>query len=217
MKKAILFDLDGTLTKSDEGIIKSVQYALKKMNQHVPHSNELKEFIGPPLLEQFMEYSHFDKQKAKEAILYYRERYTTKGIYENELYPHAIEMLEQLKQKNILLAISSSKPEPFVNQIVRYFEIDHLFDAVVGSTMKEQKTGKSEVIFETLKRLNIDSKQDRIVMVGDRKHDIIGAKDNQLSCIAVSYGYGTCRELEINQPEHIVNSTIELTRILMQM
>ena len=114
MKKVILFDLDGTLTESGEGIMKSVQYALEKMGKPELELQKLRVFIGPPLLEQFMKYADLDKEEAKQAVVCYRERYSTVGLFENRLYPGIEDLLKALKEKGFLLSMASSKPEKYV-------------------------------------------------------------------------------------------------------
>ena len=153
MEKTILFDLDGTLTASGIGITKCVQHALEKMGHTENDLKKLEIFIGPPLITQFMEYLNISKEEAEQAVVYYRERYTTIGIFENELYPNVEKMLKTLKDNNYTLAVSSSKPEKFVKQILEHFKIEQYFDEVVGATMSEKRTDKAEVIEETLKRL----------------------------------------------------------------
>ena len=164
------------------------------------------------------------------AVAYYRERYTTVGIFENELYPNVEKMLKTLKDNNYTLAVSSSKPEKFVKQILEHFEIEQYFDEVVGATMSEKRTDKAEVIEETLKRLgrincsNSDVNNtatektintENIIMVGDKKHDILGARQFGIPCVAVSYGYGTIEELTNENPHKIVNTVDELLAYLL--
>ena len=146
MYKAILFDLDGTLTDSGEGITKSVQYALEKVGKPEPDLQKLRIFVGPPLLEQFQEYAGIDEETARKAVEIYRERYAPVGIYENELYPGIPEMLSGLKQRGYKLAIASSKPENFVKIVAEYFHIDSYFDEMVGSEPEGRRTNKTEVI-----------------------------------------------------------------------
>ena len=155
MKKTILFDLDGTLTESGEGITKSVQYALEKLGRPENNLEKLQAFIGPPLLKQFMDYAGFDKETAQAAVEIYRERYAAVGIFENRLYPGIEKMLGTLKSKDNILAVSSSKPEYYVKQILEHFQIADCFDEIVGSTMGEKRTDKAEVIEETLRRLRM--------------------------------------------------------------
>ena len=171
MYKAILFDLDGTLTDSGEGITKSVQYALEKVGKPEPDLQKLRIFVGPPLLEQFQEYAGIDEETARKAGEIYRERYAPVGIYENELYPGIPEMLSGLKQRG---------------------------------------TNKTEVIEETLKRLGLSEHRDQVIMVGDKEHDVFGARRAGLECIAVSYGYGYEEELKNSHPFKIVNSAEEI-------
>ena len=210
MYKAILFDLDGTLTESGEGITKSVQYALEKLGKPEPDLEALKVFVGPPLLEQFMKYADLDEETARQAVTFYRERYSVTGIFENRPYPGVEEMLAGLKKKGYILAVSSSKPEYFVKKILDHFELTGYFTEIVGSEMNGGRTGKSEVVEETLRRLHMESKRDQVLMVGDREHDILGARKSGLSCLAVSYGYGSREELEAAKPVQIVDSALEV-------
>ena len=198
MYKAILFDLDGTLTESGEGITKCVQYALEKLGRPESDLEKLKVFIGPPLMEQFMKYADLDEATARKAVEYYRERYSTTGIFENRPYPGVEKMLQELRRKKYLLAVASSKPEYYVKQILDYFNLKEYFDEIVGSEMNGARTNKTEVIEETLKRL------------GDKEHDVLGARKAGLDCVAVSYGYGTEEELAASQPLQIVASAEEI-------
>ena len=183
MYKAILFDLDGTLTDSGEGITKSVQYALEKVGKPETDLQKLRIFVGPPLLEQFQEYAGIDEETARKAVGIYRERYAPVGIYENELYPGIPEMLSGLKQRGYKLAIASSKPENFVKIVAEYFHIDSYFDEMVGSEPEGRRTNKTEVIEETLKRLGLSEHRDQVIMVGDKEHDVFGARRAGLECI----------------------------------
>lgn len=210
MYKVILFDLDGTLTDSGEGITRSVQYALEKIGKPEPERQKLNIFVGPPLLEQFQEYAAIDKETAKKAVEYYRERYAPVGIYENELYPGILEMLEELKARGYRLGVASSKPENFVNTVLEHFHMTSYFDQIVGSKPDGGRTDKTAVIEEALLRMGLEKHKEQVIMVGDKEHDVIGARQAGLDCIAVSYGYGTMEELENAHPLKIVNSTEEL-------
>lgn len=210
MYKAILFDLDGTLTESGEGITKCVQYALEKLGKPESDLKKLEVFIGPPLMEQFMKYAGLDEETARRAVEYYRERYSTTGIFENQPYPGVEEMLQELKRKKYLLAVASSKPEYFVKQILEYFHLTEYFDEIVGSELNGSRTNKTEVIEETLRRLGLDKHREQVIMVGDKEHDVLGARAAGLECVAVSYGYGTEEELTAAQPLQTVSSTEEI-------
>lgn len=210
MYKAILFDLDGTLTESGEGITKSVQYALEKLGKPEPDLKKLEVFVGPPLMEQFMKYASLDEENARKAVEYYRERYSTEGIFENKLYPGVEEMFQGLKQRKYILAVASSKPEYYVRQILDYFHLSEYFDEIVGSELNGSRTNKTEVIEETLKRLGFDKKREQVIMVGDKEHDVLGARAAGLECVAVTYGYGTETELAAAKPLKTASSTAEV-------
>ena len=174
MSQVILFDLDGTLTESGEGIINCVQYALEKLGKKEEHPENLQCFIGPPLKEQFMKYAGLSEEEGEKAVVYYRERYTTTGIFENRLYPKIPELLELLKINNKILAVASSKPEVYVKQILEHFQIADYFTAIVGSELDGRRTEKAEVIEEALRRMHLEEERDKVLMVGDRSHNVSG-------------------------------------------
>ena len=210
MYKAILFDLDGTLTESGEGITKCVQYALEKLGKKEEHPENLQCFIGPPLKEQFMKYAGLSEEEGEKAVVYYRERYTTTGIFENRLYPKIPELLELLKINNKILAVASSKPEVYVKQILEHFQIADYFTAIVGSELDGRRTEKAEVIEEALRRMHLEEERDKVLMVGDRSHDVQGAISCGLQCIGVAYGYGSREELEKAGAVYIADSVEDL-------
>ena len=195
--QGVLFDLDGTLTASGEGITKSVQYALEKMGMPElgKDRKKLEVFVGPPLLEPFMSYAGFSEEKAAEAVRYYRERYNVTGIFENRPYPGMKELLEELKKKGMTLAVASSKPDKMVKIVLDHFQLDTYFDVIMGSDINRPKMTKAQVILQVLEKINFLDKRDQVIMVGDRHYDVLGAKETGLSCIGVTYGYGTKEEL----------------------
>lgn len=210
MSQVILFDLDGTLTESGEGIINCVQYALEKLGKKEEHPENLQCFIGPPLKEQFMKYAGLSEEEGEKAVVYYRERYTTTGIFENRLYPKIPELLELLKINNKILAVASSKPEVYVKQILKHFQIADYFTAIVGSELDGRRTEKAEVIEEALRRMHLKEERDKVLMVGDRSHDVQGAISCGLQCIGVAYGYGSREELEKAGAVYIADSVEDL-------
>ena len=209
----ILFDLDGTITDSGEGITKSVQYALKSFDILVDNLEELRKFIGPPLKESFKEYYKFDEEKANRALVKYREYYADKGIYENSLYDGIIELLEKLKKNGKTIILATSKPEVYAKQILKYFEIDKYFTFIAGSDFEETRVRKGDIIKYALKEAKI-SDLSKVIMIGDREHDIIGAKENNIKSIGVLYGFGDVIELTQARAEYIANSTNELLDII---
>lgn len=211
MYQAILFDLDGTLTASGEGITKSVQYALEKFGIYEPDLRKLEVFVGPPLKDMMMQYAGLDEEQAEQAVRYYRERYNEKGIYENHPYPHIEEALAKLGRQGYRLGVASSKPTRYVVQILEHFHLSQYFQVVVGSEMDGSRVKKAEVIQEALRRLGVEGQRERVVMVGDKEHDVLGARQEQLDCVAVAYGYGTREELQQARPLAIVDSVEELT------
>lgn len=213
MYDTVLFDLDGTLTDPKEGITKGVQYALKYYGIIEEDLDKLLCFIGPPLKEQFMKYCGFDEKRAEDAVLKYRELYSKTGIFQNRVYDGIEEMLKALQLKGIRLGIASSKPQVFVEKIIERFNIDKYFSVVVGSELNGKRSDKSEVIKEAINQFEIEDKN-RVVMVGDRSHDIIGAKKNDIKSIGVCFGYGSKKELEESGADYIAKSVVDLTDIL---
>lgn len=216
MKKTVLFDLDGTLTESGEGITKSVQYALEKMGKPEPDLQKLRVFVGPPLTEQFMTYADMSREEAERAVFYYRERYSATGIFENRPYPGIPEMLGALKEKGFLLAVASSKNEESVYLVLEHFALKQYFDEAVGSFMDGRRSRKADVIEEALRRLNKRGGTAQALMVGDKEHDVIGAREAGISCVAVTYGYGTLEELEAAKPLKIVHTVEKLQEYLLK-
>lgn len=215
MWNTVLFDLDGTLTDSGEGIMNCVAYALKKeFSIETEHPEELRVFVGPPLKEMFMEYAHLNGAEADRAVAAYRERYTAKGIFENRLYDGIAPMLSALRQQHFTLALASSKPEHFCREILRYFGIEGYFTEVVGSEMNGGRTKKADVIEEALRRLGMSEHRDEVVIVGDRSYDIDGAGQAGIASIGVTYGYGSRAELEKAWPDCIVDTPQEIVNVL---
>ena len=210
-QKHILFDLDGTLTDPMMGITKSVRYALNYYGIEVKDLNDLLPFIGPPLRDSFKEYYGFDEAKANEAVEKYREYYRIDGIFDNKVYQGMVECLQTLKDNGKKLYVATSKPEFFAKQIIEHFSLSKYFEYVGGSEFNSREK-KAEVIEYVLKTNQIDN--DDVIMVGDRKHDIIGAHENKIPCVGVLYGYGTEDELKQYQADYLVSTVEELTELL---
>lgn len=213
----ILFDLDGTISDPKVGICTSVQYALKKYNIEVSDIDTLTPFIGPPLRDSFMRYYNIPSEEIENCIAYYRERFSTIGLFENDLYDGIPELLQKLKENGCQVAISSSKPTVFVRKILDYFNITQYFDVIVGSELNGKRDEKIDVIYETLDQLSNGQPIDKskVVMIGDRKFDIEASLQAGLSNIGVSYGYGSIEELETAGAQKIAHSVSELSDMLL--
>ena len=211
--KYILFDLDGTLTDSGPGIMKSVCYALDALGIEEDSAERLRSFIGPPLYASFMKHYGFDKDRANLAVEKYREYFAVSGMFENSLYDGIPELLAELREAGLTLAIATSKPTVFAAQIARHFGIDGYFEVIVGSELDGSRIEKSEVVAHTLQALGVTDPS-AAVMVGDREHDIIGARANGIKAIGVLYGYGSREELA-DARAWAISATVEELRTLL--
>ena len=213
MCKYILFDLDGTLTDPGLGITNAVMYALKKFNIEVPERSELYKFIGPPLLESFEKFYGMSSEESQMALQYYREYFKPYGLYENTVYDGIEELLAELKAQGKKLILATSKPEPFAIEILRHFKLDKYFDFIAGATMDEKRVRKADVILYALESCGITDLSSAI-MIGDREHDVLGAKEVGLESIGVLYGYGDMPELETAGATYIVENPMNVLGVL---
>lgn len=210
----ILFDLDGTLTDSSPGIINSIIYALKKYDITVENTETLRKFLGPPLHESFKEFYGFDEDKAMEAVSFYREYFSTKGLLENQVYDGVPKLLEALKDNGKRIILATSKPQKFTDRIMEHFDLAKYFEFIAGSNMDGTRSKKADVIEYALHQCNITD-QSKAVMVGDRMHDIIGAKAVGIDSIGVEYGYGDYEELNNAGATYIAKTVDDLKNILL--
>ncbi len=242
MYKYLLFDLDGTLTDPKQGITGCVQYALHKMGIEEPDADKLTPFIGPPLLDSFHEFYGFSEKQGWQATEYYRERFRAVGWHENVVYPGMEKLLSNLKDAGKKLAVASSKPQEFVEQILEHFGLRSYFDVIVGSGMDGTRMRKEEVVEEALRCLLpkelfrgiMDGRRtgngtvseekdgerfdtlgyDMIAMVGDRRFDIESAKAYRIASVGVAYGYAAPGELSAAGADVIVETVEELAKAL---
>ena len=208
----ILFDLDGTITDSQEGIFNCVEYTLEKFGIKVEDRNSLNPFIGPPLVYAFKTYYGFSEDDAKKATAFYRERYSTVGMFENKVYDGVVDCLKTLVENGKKLYVATSKPEVYARKILEHFDLAEYFTFIGGALFEGNRTHKPEVIEYVLKENNIPLSD--VVMVGDRNHDVLGAHDNNIPCVGVLYGFGDRKELEEANAEIIVSTPEELTKEL---
>ena len=234
-KVYVLFDLDGTLTDPKEGITKCVQYALADFGIIEPDLDTLTRFIGPPLLQSFREYYGFDEAEAERAVAKYRERFATIGLFENSVFDGVHKLLAKLKAKGKVICLATSKPEVYARKIIKKYGVDKYFDIVVGSELDGSRTNKAEVIEEVLRKAALESVhanqihanqmyvnpveaiREKAIMVGDRHHDIDGAKACRMESIGVRFGYAQPGELEEAGATYIAGTMEELEKLLLQL
>ena len=213
MYEYVFFDLDGTLTDSGEGIINAAVYALEKYNIEVNDRSELRKFIGPPLQDSFSTDYGFSEDEIEDVIKTFREYYSEKGIFENTIYENIQTVLFELKNRGKKLVVATSKPEVFTKKVLDHFNISSYFDYVSGATLNNDKIKKVDIIRDAICKLGITDKS-KVVMVGDRKLDVLGAKENGIDSIGVLWGYGDLLELEKVGPTYIAEKVLDLLEII---
>lgn len=213
MYDVILFDLDGTLTDSGLGITNSVAYSLKKYGIEVADRTELYKFIGPPLKESFEKYYDFSAEESRKAVEYYREYYTDKGMFENKVYEGIEELLKEIRKAGKMAIVATSKPEIFARKILEHFKLAEYFNYIVGANMDETRTKKDEVISYVLKSCDIPD-ESKVLMIGDREHDILGAKRNGLDSLGVLFGFGNREELKKAGADYIAETVKDIYPVI---
>ena len=216
MYRYILFDLDGTLTDSREGILNCLRYAFEKLDCPIPEEDTLLRFIGPPLQDSFQEFCGFTREQAERAIELFRERYVPVGKFENAAAPGLPELLGRLKAAGCVLGLASSKPEGTCREICDHFGFTSSLAAITGSPDSGEDWTKADVIREALRRLGLTETDRReILMVGDRKFDVLGAAECGLGCVGVEFfGYARPGELEAAGALAVVRSAEELEQFI---
>ena len=209
----IFFDLDGTLTESGPGILKSVRYALAKYGIEEPDDAALRRFIGPPLVYSFSTFYGLSQEESVRAMAFYREYYAVKGIFENSLYRGIPELLSELKAAGKHLCVATGKPEKFMFPILEHFDILKYFDFCGGSDEAETHADKTTVIRYVMDGCGASPAD--VVMVGDRHHDIDGAKANGVASVGVLYGYGNRAELEAAGADCIAPAVSDLRALFL--
>ena len=210
--KYILFDLDGTLIYSHPGIYSCIRYALKELGLPAPKEAELKKCIGPSLMYSFKHYFGLDEETARKATAKYREEYSRTGVYENEAIRGALEMLKTLKERGYTLAMATSKPKLYADIISARFGFCEYLTAQVGSGVDGSFPTKASVIAEAMRQLG--AAPNECLMVGDRMHDLEGARENKVDCALLEIGYAEWGEIERVQPEYAFKDFAALTAFL---
>ena len=205
-KSTLFFDLDGTLTDPQEGITGCIRFAMQQLQIEAPVQEQLTRCIGPPLRESFVELLGEDRADA--AVEFYRQRFSTIGLYENELYPEIPHVLHELCSRGHSLLLASSKPRVFVERILQHFDLDRYFNAIYGSELDGRLQDKSELLAVALAEQELRASD--CVMIGDRHHDALGAANNGMDFIGVLYGFGTAEEFSANGFRSWVERPLEL-------
>jgi phosphoglycolate phosphatase len=208
----VLFDLDGTLTDPHVGITRCLAHALAVVDRPVADPDELRSFIGPPLIEAFVDMG-VPHDRIDEAIAAYRERFTRVGMFENALIDGIFPVLLALLAQGTRLAVATSKPEPFAERILEHFDINEMFEVIAGATLDNRRRHKEDVIAHALEMLG-DPPPHEVIMIGDREHDVYGAREHGIATIGVLWGFGTHGELADANADHIVERVDELGALL---
>lgn len=215
MYKTVLFDLDGTITDSEPGIIACVQHALRQFGIEVENPNTLRPFIGPPLRDSFRDYFQMTPEEAEQATEFYRQRYAPIGKFECSVYPGIPELLRRLHETGRTVILATSKPEGFAREILEHFDLAQYFDLIGGATLDGSRDTKEAVLQYILDSGRVPDRQDA-VMVGDTKFDMIGAAAFSLPAVGVLYGFGSRQELEENGALFLARDAAELERYLFE-
>ncbi|CAA7602037.1 HAD-like domain protein [Acididesulfobacillus acetoxydans] len=211
----VLWDLDGTLTDPKVGITRSVRYALTRLGYPAPEEDLLEWVIGPPLVVSFrLLLGTEDENLLRQAVELYRERFVTKGMFENTVYPGIPELLADLEAEGVQLQVVTSKPRVFAEKILEHFRLRSFFRRVIGSELDGSRTDKEELVGEALRGLPLSARA-QTAMVGDRSFDVQGARRNGIAAIFVRYGYGQPEEAERSGPDYEVASVEELRSLLL--
>lgn len=207
--KHLLFDLDGTIIEPQEGILNSLRYAVKMMGVVMPSDDELRQFIGPPIMDSFQRQFGLSPSEAIEGIQYFRNYYAQSGIHQNTLFPHISAMFEILDKAGYKLYVATSKPTVFAKDILQKHGLDHLFVAIVGSNLDNSRSDKAEIIGYILETYQLNPSH--CVMIGDTPYDIIGAKKHHIRSVGVTYGHG---QFQHHQADFSVEDVYQLEELI---
>ncbi len=211
----VIFDFDGTVVDTGEGILKSLQYSFKEMGREVPDLDDLKKFIGPPIHYSYTTYYGVSEEEVGMYIKKYRERYRAKGIYECALYKGFPEVLDTLHEKGVKIGIASSKPESLIYDVSDFLGVTEKFDAIVGVQLDDSNhSTKTGLVLEAMKKLGEEDKS-KVLMVGDRCYDIDGAAGAEVDSCGVLWGYGSKEEFREHNATYMVSDTEELLKIVL--
>lgn len=209
----LLFDLDGTLTDSTEGIVRCLEYALERMGFDIPEDTN--KFLGPPLYTSFAEFCGMNEEQVNEAVRIFRERYSTVGLFENRVYEGVPEMLKRLRDGGKRIMVATSKPEVYAVRIFDRFGLSQFFEIVGGANINGTRNDKDEVIEYVLEKAGI-SDRSSVLMIGDRRQDVIGAHKTGLKCMGILWGFGSIEELTEAGADFIAETPEKAADMLLQ-
>lgn len=208
----ILFDFDGTLLDSQEGIIESLKHTIEFNNIEVAKDIQLSKFIGLPIKDSFVEYCSMSDKEAEDSVNVFRDYYSKIGIFKSNLYKGVEDLLNNISKDKQIFVVTS-KPQVFTELLIKHFNINRYFKSIIGSTLDNTLKNKDELIKCLLMNNNIKEKS-KVIMIGDQPQDIIGAKACNIDSIAVTYGYGNIEDLKSLEPTFLVDSILKLKDIL---
>lgn len=212
---AVLFDFDGTVADTGEGVFLCVRYAIDAHGLEQPSDEEIRKFIGPPMIVSYHTlYPHLSDDEVQSLMQSYREKYAEVGLYKYKLYDGITELLKKLNENGIKTAVASSKPQEALQNIIKVSGIDKYFDCIVGADRNYTDSDKATIVEEAIKRTGVTDKS-RVLMVGDRKYDIVGAHKAGIACVAVLFGYGSQEEFNEYRADYVVNSFKEVEKIVL--
>lgn len=212
---AVLFDFDGTVADTGEGIFLCVRYAIDAHGLEQPSDGDIRKFIGPPMIVSYHTlYPQLSDDEVQSLMQSYREKYAEVGLYKYELYDGITELLKKLNENGIKTAVASSKPQEALENIIKVSGIDKYFDCIVGADRNYTDSDKATIVEEAIKRTGVTDKS-RVLMVGDRKYDIVGAHKAGIACAAVLFGYGSQEEFDEYRADYVVNSFKEVEKIVL--
>ena len=210
----VIFDFDGTVVDTGEGIIKSLQYSFEQMGREIPDMSDLKKFIGPPIHYSYTHFYGVSEDEVGEYIKKYRERYKIKGIYESVLYDGMKELLSELRSRGVKLGIASSKPEHLIYSVADYLKITDMFDAIVGVKIDDSNhSTKTGLVLDAMKKLGVKDKS-RVLMVGDRCFDIDGASGAGVKSCGALWGYGNEEEFKAHNADFIISLPSDVINLI---
>lgn len=212
---AVLFDFDGTVADTGEGVFLCVRYAIDAHGLEQPSDEDIRKFIGPPMTVSYHTlYPQLSDDEVQSLMQSYREKYAEVGLYKYKLYDGITELLKKLNENGIKTAVASSKPQEALENIIKVSGIDKYFDCIVGADRNYTDSDKATIVEEAIKRTGVTDKS-RVLMVGDRKYDIVGAHKAGIACAAVLFGYGSQEEFDEYRADYVVNSFKEVEKIVL--